>query len=150
MDKVIAYLKKLGQQKPIFVRGNSNTMTLMAAGQYMLSADILLAAANLVKMKGGPIDWIAPDPVPAGMVKNGILKKNVKHPNAARVFLGWMGAKGYQYVNEGNPARAVSFGDTYTAKLFEGRKMSWTPTIKQLPDREGFFKAAIEALGVPR
>ena len=149
-DGVIAYLKKLGQQKPIFVRGHTNTMTLMAAGQYTLSVDVLLASASFVKMKGGPLDWVAPDVVPAGMVKNGILKKNVEHPNAARVFLGWMGAKGYQYVNDGNPARAVSFGNTYTAKLFAGKKMSWTPTVKQLPDREGFFKAAIEALGVPR
>jgi len=149
-DKVIAYLKKLGQQKPIFVRGHTNTMTLMAAGQYMLSVDVLLASASFVKIKGGPIDWIAPDTVPAGMVKNGILKKNVKHPNAARVFLGWMGAEGYQYVNEGNPARAASFGNTYTAGLFKGRKMSWTPTTEQLPDRQGFFNAAIAALGVPR
>lgn len=149
-DKVIAYLKKLGQQKPVFVRGHTNTMTLMAAGEYMLSVDVLLASANFVKMKGAPLDWVAPDTVPAGMVKNGILKKNVKHPNAARVFLGWMGSKGYKTVEQGNPARTVSFGDTYNARLFEGRKMSWTPTKKQLPDREKFFKDAIEALGVPR
>jgi len=37
-----------------------------------------------------------------------------------------------------------------SAKLFAGKKMSWTPTTKELPDREAFFKAAIEALGVPR
>lgn len=149
-DKVIAYLKKLGQQKPIFVRGHTNTMTLMAAGQYMLSVDVLLASANFVKMKGGPLDFIAPDTVPAGMVKNGILKKNVEHPNAARVFLGWMGAEGYKYVEKGNPARAVAFGDTFTARLCKGKKMSWTPTTKELPDRQAFFNAAIEALGVPR
>ena len=148
-DKVLAFLEKLGKQKPTFVRGHTSTMTLMAAGQYTLSADVLLASAARVADKGGPLDWVAPDPVPAGMVKNGILKK-VKHPNAARVFLGWLGSEGYKYLEEGNKARCLPFGGTYTEKLFKGKRMSWTPTPEQLPDTQGFFRKAIEALGVPR
>jgi iron(III) transport system substrate-binding protein len=148
-DKVIDYLKKLGKQKPTFVRGSSETMTLMAAGQYTMSADTLLASASTVVQKGGPLAWNAPDTVPAGIVKCGVLKK-VEHPNAARVFLGWLGSEGYKFLDKGNPARAVPFGGTYTEKLFKGKTMSWTPTRQQLPNRQEFFKKALAALGVPR
>ena len=147
--KVIDYLKKLGKQKPTFVRGHSETMALMAAGQYMMSVDTLLASAYTVFLKKGPLDWVAPDTIPAGMVKCGILKK-IKHPNAAKVFLGWLGSEGFKLLDKGNPARTVPFGGTYTAKLFEGRKMSWTPSQEQLPDRQAFFTNALDALGVPR
>lgn len=148
--KVIDYLTKLGKQKPIFVRGHSETMALMSAGQYMLSSDPLLASAKTVQDKGGNLDWIAPDTVPAGIVKAGILKKNVKHPNAAKLFLGWEGSEGYKLLDKGNPARSLPFGGTYTAKLFAGKTMSWTPTKEQLPDRQAFFNKASTALGVPK
>jgi iron(III) transport system substrate-binding protein len=149
-EKVIDYLTKLGKQKPIFVRGHSETMALMSAGQYMLSSDPLLASAKTVADKGGPLAWNAPDVVPAGIVKAGILKKNIKHPNAAKLFLGWEGSEGYKLLDKGNPARSLPFGGTYTAKLFAGKTMSWTPTPEQLPDRPAFFAKASAAVGVPK
>jgi len=100
----------------------------------------------LFKPKGIAVIGASRDPNSVGY---GILK-NIKHPNAAKLFLGWLGSEGFKYLEEGNKARCLPFGDTYTAKLFKGKKMSWTPTPEQLPDTQDFFRKAIKALGVPR
>jgi iron(III) transport system substrate-binding protein len=148
-EKVLDYASKIGKQKPQFVRGDTETMTLMAAGDYTLSLGTLLSAAVFTSQKGGPLAWNIPDPVPTGFIKFAMLKKG-KHPNAARVFLGWLGSKGFKLMDDVNPGRSVPFGGTYTDKLFKGKTLSWTPSRKQLPDRQEFFSQMLTALGVPR
>lgn len=76
--------------------------------------------------------------------------KRAAHPNAARLFLGWLGSKGYKLMDNINRGRSVPFGGTFTAKLFEGKTLSKEPSVEQLPDSQKFISEIIKALGVPK
>ncbi len=146
--KVLDYAKKLGQNSPIFVRGQTEAINLMAAGQYMLSAAGMVSSAQYVMKKGGPLAYNPPDPIPIHFQPSAVLKK-ARHPNAAKVFLGWLGSKGFRVWDEINPGRGVPYGGTILDKEFKGKRLAFPPTREQLHDSQGFEKDLMKALGVP-
>jgi iron(III) transport system substrate-binding protein len=145
--KVVDFAKKLGQNTPTFVRGQTEAMNLMAAGQYMLSAGAMISSAQYVMQKGGPLAYNLPDPIPMHLQPSAVLKK-APHPNAAKVFLGWLGSKGYKIWDEINPGRGVPFGGTLLDKEFKGKRFSSPLSRAVLPDSQGFEKQVMQALGV--
>jgi iron(III) transport system substrate-binding protein len=145
--KVLDFAKKLGQNSPTFVRGQTEAMNLMAAGQYMLSAGAMISSAQYVMQKGGPLAYNLPDPIPMHLQPSAVLKK-APHPNAAKVFLGWLGSKGYKIWDEINPGRGVPFGGTLLDKEFKGKRFSSPLSRAVLPDSQGFEKQVMQALGV--
>lgn len=148
-EKVLEYAKKLGQTKPIFVRGQTETMNLMAAGEYALHSTGLYSSAVYVAQKGGPLAWNFPDPVPAEWGKLAIFKK-AKHPNAAKVFLGWLASEGYKVMDEINPGRSVPFGGTLLEQETKGKKIVASPKRDQVADLQAFQGQIVDALGAPK
>ncbi len=147
--KVLDYAQKLGKQNLIFVRGQTQTMNLMAAGDYMISATAYLHPAVELAEKGAPLAWMIPDPVPFDYAKLGILK-GAKHPNAAKVFLGWLGSSGYELMDQINWGRSVPIGKTKMAKEIKGKTLSEPPSEERLPDRQGFQNEINKLLGVKK
>jgi len=145
--KVLDYAKKLGQNSPIFVRGQTEAMNLMAAGQYMMSAGAMISSAQYVMQKGGPLAYHLPDPIPLHYQPSAVLKK-ARHPNAAKVFLGWLGSRGFKIWDDINPGRGVPYGGTILDKEFKGKRLS-SPLLRSvMPDSQGFEKQVMQALGV--
>ncbi len=77
----------------------------------MVSAAGMVSSAQYVMQKGGPVAWNFPDPIPAYTLDFAVMKK-ARHPNAAKVFLGWLGSKGFKVRNEINLGRGVPYGGT--------------------------------------
>ena len=148
-EKVLQYAKKLGANKPIFVRGQTQAMTLMAAGDYMLSPYAMYSSAVYVAQKGGPLAWNFTNPVPLHFQPYGVLKK-CPHPNAGKVFLGWLGSKGYLIMDDVNPGRSVPFGGTQITKQLEGKTLSFPPSEEQVSDRQAFQKQIMANMGFTR
>lgn len=148
-QKVLDYMKKLGKNTPIFVRGQTQLASMMAAGDYMLSASAMLQALTYVAQKGAPVAWNFPDPVPIDMVDFSVLKK-ARHPNAAKLLLAWLGNKGYKIWDEINWGRSVPYGGTLLEKAVQGKTLSFPPSYEQMPDRQQFEREAIKALGVKK
>ncbi|MFC1815208.1 ABC transporter substrate-binding protein, partial [Thermodesulfobacteriota bacterium] len=119
--KIVDYLRKLSKQNPIFVRGDTQSATLLAAGEFPITVSAFFHRALIMKDKGAPVDWI-----PLGMPvidKSSIysIMRHAPHPNVAKLFLRWwMSPDGAAYVDarrhKGNP---VPGSGTLTSKLFE-------------------------------
>ncbi len=148
-QKVLDYAKKLGQNNPIFVRGQSELAGLMGAGQYMLSAGSLVKDLIEITQKGGPVAWNFPDPVPAYTLDFAVMKK-ARHPNAAKVFIAWLGSKGYKLWDDINWGRGAPYGGTLAEKAVRGKTLSFTPSIEQVPDPLKYQGELIKALGVKK
>jgi len=84
-ERAVDYLRKLAAQGPVFRRGHSLRVQLVAAGEYPL----LFAYANPIQMaanQGAPIDWVPLEPVPVG--GNVIaLATHARHSNAAKLYI---------------------------------------------------------------
>jgi iron(III) transport system substrate-binding protein len=148
-QKVLDYLKKLGQNSPIFTRGQTELANMMAAGQYMLSGSSMLQALVYVAQKGGPVSWNLADPIPINTVDFAVLKK-AKHSNAGKVLLAWFGSKGYKMWDEINWGRSVPYGGTLLEKAAHGKKLSFDPPYEVIPDRQKYEGEMIKALGVKK
>jgi ABC-type Fe3+ transport system substrate-binding protein len=145
--KVLDYLRKLGENKPIFLRGQTQTITLMAAGEYMLGAPFYLHSyVELGEKKGGPIGFNLPNPLPTDFASYGIIK-GAKHPNAGKLFMAWLGTKGYKMMDDINWGRSVPFGGTKKEKLYKGITLSFPPSSKQVPDTDKYILEMTKAMG---
>jgi len=146
-QKTLDYLKRLGENKPIFVRGQTETITLMAAGEYMLAAPYYLHSyVEIGEKKGGPIGFNLPNPLPTSFYNYGIIK-GAKHPNAGKVFLAWLGSKGYKLMDGINWGRAAPFAGTKKEPLYKGITLSLPPSDEQVPDRQKFVLEMTRAMG---
>ncbi len=145
--KVLDYLRKFAENKPIFVRGQTQTTTLMAAGEYMLGAPFYLHSyIELGERKGGPIGYNLLNPLPAEFTHFGVLK-GAKHPNAGKLLLAWLGTRGFKLMDEINWGRSAPFGGTKKEKLFKGITSSSLPTPKQVPDTDKYILEMLKAMG---
>ena len=84
-EKGLAYMKKLGAQEFRLYAGLSLITNLLAAGEFPLVLNTYLHNAEEIKRKGGPVDWIAQDPVFTKFQPLGIGAR-ASHPNAAKLF----------------------------------------------------------------
>ena len=145
--KVLDYLRKFGENKPIFVRGQTETITLMAAGEYMLGAPFYLHSyVQVGEQKKGPIGFNLPNPLPTDFASYGIIK-GAKHPNAGRLFMAWLGTKGYKMMDDINWGRSVPFGGTKKEKYYKGITLSFPPTKKQVPDTDKYILEMTKTMG---
>jgi len=53
-QKIADYLKKLGQQKPLFIKGKTPTLTLLSAGEYAIALSINLQLVLIAQQEGSP------------------------------------------------------------------------------------------------
>lgn len=88
-EKGLAYMKKLGAQQFKLYPGLSLITNLLAAGEFPLVLNTYLHNAEEIKRKGGPVDWIAQDPIFTKFQPLGIGAK-ASHPNAAKLFADFM------------------------------------------------------------
>lgn len=85
-EKCVDFLQRLVRQNPKIVRGQSLIANLMAAGEFPVVVVAYPSEIEVLKQKGAPVDWVAPNPVltkiyPMAMTANG------PHPNAAKLFI---------------------------------------------------------------
>jgi len=88
-DKVIAYLKKLKEQNPIFNKGVSNTMILLGAGEFPLAVDMSVSITLDQQAKGNPIGFAPISPIVDKFAPFALLQ-DAPHPNAGKLFLRWL------------------------------------------------------------
>jgi ABC-type Fe3+ transport system substrate-binding protein len=115
----------------------------------MMSATALLQGLVYVAQKGGPVAWNIPNPVPINFVDFAVLKK-ARHPNAGKVFLAWLGSKGYKLMDDINWGRGLPYGGTLLEKAVQGKTLSFPPSGERLPNPQQFESEVIKTLGVKK
>ena len=87
-DKFWNFVKGLKAQKPVWTARNSEAMAKLTSGEGYISTGSYVAIQNL-KRKGAPVEFLFLSPSLAENRAAGILKM-APHPNAAKLFLGWL------------------------------------------------------------
>ncbi len=87
---VVDFLTKLRAQKPTFSKGDTQTLTLLAAGEFPISVSAYLDNILTMQEKGAPVAFAPISPAITGGTSPVIILKTGQHPNAAKLFLRWM------------------------------------------------------------
>jgi iron(III) transport system substrate-binding protein len=77
--------RRLAALKPEMRKGHILVAQLVAAGELAVCLTTYSANADSIKAKGGPIDWVAVDPL-VGRPQAIAVAKNAPHPHAALLF----------------------------------------------------------------
>jgi len=83
------FFQKLAALKPEMRKGHILVAQLLAAGELSVCLTIYSGNADSIKAKGGPIDWVAVEPL-VGRPQAIALAANAPHPNAARLLMRWL------------------------------------------------------------
>lgn len=145
-ERVYEYLKKLAANKPIFRRGQEESLELMAAGEFPMIVGTYFHTLVLLKQKGAPIDFLLLDPVPITLAEEYVAKK-APHPNAGKLLLGWLAREGQKYFDDVT-RRGIPLPDfdTVSARMVKGKTLSLF--INDWVDREADLQTkALKIMG---
>jgi iron(III) transport system substrate-binding protein len=84
-ERGTAFMRKLSEMKPDVRKGHILLAELVSAGEVPVGLTIYQSNATTLKRRGGPIDWVALDPVVTRPQAIGVAK-NALHPHAALLF----------------------------------------------------------------
>ncbi len=79
------FFRKLSALRPEMRKGHILVAQLVAAGELSICLTIYSGNAELIKSKGGPIDWLPIEPL-VGRPQALALARNAPHPHAALLF----------------------------------------------------------------
>jgi len=146
--KTLDYVTRLKNNQPIWKRGQSESLTQLAAGEYqMICGAYYQSIHRILKLDSrARLAMSLPPELPVGMGESPAVMKGAESPNAAVVLLGWLasaeGQKGYDQIGRGSPflegtekwrrmqqvgARAVSGGweAEYETAMLEKISAAW-------------------------
>ena len=151
-ESVKNYARKIKEQEPIWVRGNTRAMSGIIAGEYTLHqmtqyhSCVRAVAKDVTKSLGCKI--IEPVPVKIQDVF-GVLQ-SAPNPSRALLFLEHMASpEAQKMIDEFNPLKSNVFADGEIAKLLKGKKVSLNDfrTYHKSPE---WIKMVVEAYGFPK
>jgi ABC-type Fe3+ transport system substrate-binding protein len=153
LEKTLDFARKLTAQNPIWVSGDTRTITSMLAGEYSLffgpNYDAVLRAKN--KDKTDVLGYKLVEPVIVRLNESEGILAAAEHPYAALLWLELAAsAEGQKVLEEGGPYEgSVFIQGTVQEKAVRGKKQSlvdWSHYTK-IPE---YIKRVVEAYGFPR
>jgi iron(III) transport system substrate-binding protein len=107
--KATEIVKKLLAQEPIIVQGGTTVANALAGGQVSIAVGTYAYTIERLKKAGATVDWVPVAPLPVLTSAVGVLK-TAPHPNAARLFAGWMGTTEGQKIRYETSGQANEVG----------------------------------------
>jgi ABC-type Fe3+ transport system substrate-binding protein len=153
LERTLDFARKLTAQNPIWVSGDTRTITSMLAGEYSLffgpNYDAVLRAKN--KDKTDVLGYKLVEPVIVRLNESEGILAAAEHPYAALLWLEFAAsAEGQKVLEEGGPYEgSVFIQGTVQEKAVRGKKQSlvdWSHYTK-IPE---YIKRVVEAYGFPR
>jgi iron(III) transport system substrate-binding protein len=152
-EKVVEYMKKLKEQNPRMVTGNTATDTLLVAGEFPIAIGTYLHNIVKFKPKGQPWDFIPLQEVYTNQPGPGYtVHKQAPHPNAGRLYLHWfVGPEGVALMDkERFKGKPLPGSGTGPAKILEDNKMTLKVSPQEIELNYKKYEAKyLEALGLP-
>lgn len=150
-QKLLAYVKKLKAQEPIYAKGGTTTATSLIAGQAPIAIGSYAYKIELYqRKKHAPVDWVAPDVLGASQFGLATIK-GAKHPAAAQLFAAWLaspeGLKVMYEVNGRGSVRAGS-GSRIADKIEKAGSKLIIEDAKNSEEENRLEKEVAKALGV--
>jgi iron(III) transport system substrate-binding protein len=93
-ERMLDYTQKLRAQKPLFVKSGSGIIKQLAAGAATIGIGTYIHFVLQRKNTGGPVDWSKRVDLLPAISQVMYAMKGAPHPNAAKLFSGWLSTKG--------------------------------------------------------
>jgi iron(III) transport system substrate-binding protein len=106
-ERGTAFMRKLAELRPDVRKGHILLAELVSAGEVPVALTAYQSNVTTLKKRGGPIDWVALDPVITRPQAIG-LAKNALHPNAALLFADFVLSPEGQNILEGMGRSPIS------------------------------------------
>ena len=153
LEKTLDFARKLSAQNPIWVSGDTRTITSMLAGEYTLffgpNFDSALRAKNKDKMD--VLDYKFTEPVIVRLNESEAILASAERPYAALLWLEFAASpEGQKVLEEGGPYEGSVFSQgTVQEKAVRGKKQS-VVDWHHYPKMPDYIKKVVEAYGFPR
>ena len=153
LEKTLDFARKLSAQNPIWVSGDTRTITSMLGGEYTLffgpNFDSALRAKSKDKMD--VLDYKFSEPVIVRLNESEAILTSAQNPYAALLWLEFAASpEGQKVLEEGGPYEGSVFSQgTVQEKAVRGRKQS-VVDWQHYPRMPEYIKKVVEAYGFPR
>ncbi|MDQ1628208.1 MAG: iron(III) transport system substrate-binding protein [Actinomycetota bacterium] len=149
-DKLLSYAKALKSQKPIWVRGDTNSLTQLAAGEFDLHAFSNYHSAYRVSLKSPNIKIGLLEPIPVRLTQIEAIRKGSAHPASAALFMEYTASAEAQHIlDEDEPQQSSIYAPgSNLNKLTSGKEvsvMSWD----KFADQATWEAAIVKVWGFP-
>lgn len=131
-EKTTRLLEGFARNKAQFrTEGADASTKLLAAGEFKIGIPVSEYNAYKAAKVGGPVDWLAVEPLPVGLGNIQILR-SAPHPFAAKLYVNWIlsyeGQEVYAKITGANPVhpnlRGKSFNFPDLSQRIEGKKQA--------------------------
>jgi ABC-type Fe3+ transport system substrate-binding protein len=152
LEKTLAFSKKIGEQKPIWLRGDSQIITYLMAGQFPIAMGQNYKTYVRVQKKdvAGVLGLKIVEPLPVRLSETQAVLATAENPHAALLWLAFQaGPEGQRIRDELDLAASIFSPGSAHEQLGKGKKVSlvaWEHYLKMGKYEEEIVKA----LGFPR
>ena len=150
---MIDYSKRIAAQQPIWIRGQSRTITQIAAGEYTLHRGAYYQGVVRVMRKDptGCLQSRIIEPIPVRVDGPHAVLATSANPHAALLWLEFMaGAQGQAITDEYEPVSASVYSPgSVIEKIVRGKKV-WIRDLQSIDKTSKWMAMAVEAFGFPR
>ena len=150
---MVSYAKKIAAQEPVWIRGQSRTITQIAAGEYALHSGAYYQGVVRVMRKDptGCLQSKVIEPVPVRVDGPHAVLGGAAHPYAGLLWLEFMsGPQGQAIIDEYEPVSASVYAPgSVLEKIVRGRKV-WIRDLTTIDKTSKWMAIALEAFGFPR
>jgi len=150
---MIDYAKKIAAQQPIWTRGQSRTITQIAAGEYALHRGAYYQGVVRAMRKDptGCLQSKVIEPIPVRVDGPHAVLATSANPHAALLWLEFMASpQGQAITDEYEPVSASVFSPgSVIEKIVRGKKV-WIRDLQSIDKTQKWMAMAVEAFGFPR
>jgi iron(III) transport system substrate-binding protein len=136
-ERGTSFMRKLADMRPDIRKGHILLAELVSAGEVPVALTTYQSNAQTLKRKGGPIEWVAVEPIIVRPQAVGVAK-NAPHPHAALLFADFILSPEGQGLLESMGRSPVS---TKISSEFSARKYTMIDPTVVLDEAEKWEKA---------
>ena len=150
---MVNYAKQIAAQQPIWIRGQTRTITQIAAGEYTLHRGAYYQGVvrSMRKDLTGCLQSKIIEPIPVRVDGPHAVLATSSNPHAALLWLEFMaGAQGQALIDEHEPVSASVYSPgSVIEKIVRGKK-TWIRDLQSIDKTQKWMAMAVEAFGFPR
>lgn len=153
-EKLLAYAKRLKENNPVWGRGNTRNITLLASGEVAMNCGMYIHTMDRLVKKDptAPIKMVVPDPFPMSYHEPEGVYAGSKSPHAALLWIEFLASKEGQELAESiDPGRGSFLVEgTLAHKFAKGANVSLCGNDCRYREDKLMERIAVEAWGLPK
>jgi Bacterial extracellular solute-binding protein len=149
---VLNYARKLKEQDPVWVRGNTRALTAISVGEYAMHqlTNYHSCVRATWKDKSKSLVCKVIEPVSIRIQEPDFVLKNAANPYAALLFIEHQASpEGQKILDESEPVKSSLFSPGEVSKILKGKKAS-VNDFRSYHKTPNWMKMVVEAYGFPK